>query len=123
MIVGFDIDGTITRHPPFFAFLADSLRQAGHRVLIITFREDRPATEADLKNWGIVYNKLITSTLDSCLEHGVDEWKAFVCRQEKVDIFFEDDPDVLKQVDPATLCFMPVDTQLSQEPTLEHPGN
>jgi uncharacterized HAD superfamily protein len=109
MIVGFDIDGTITRHPPFFAFLARSLRQAGHRVLIITFREDRPATEADLAAWGVSYNKLITATLDSSLKHGVDKWKAFVCRKEKVDIFFEDDPDVLREIGSATVCFMPVD--------------
>ena len=83
-------------------------------MLIITFREDRPATQADLKTWGIAYDKLITSSLDSCMEHGVDEWKGFVCRQEKVDIFFKDDPDVLEQIDSATICFMPLDSQMSQ---------
>ena len=41
MVVAFDIDDTISRHPQFFAFLTQALIAAGHKVLIITFRSDR----------------------------------------------------------------------------------
>lgn len=109
MIVAFDIDDTITRHPEFFAFLSASLRDAGHRVLIITFRENRDATIADLRKWGIEYDDVVTSTLEGTLQAGVDEWKAAVCLEHQVDIFFEDDPEVLKHIDDVVLCMMPVD--------------
>jgi hypothetical protein len=111
MVIAFDIDGTITRNPPFFAFLTQALVDAGHRVLIITFRESRPATEADLASWGIVYDQLITSSLDLCMQHGVDGWKAAECRKAQVEIFFEDDPDVLARIDPSTLCLQPTSAE------------
>ncbi|MBL1218621.1 MAG: HAD family hydrolase [Planctomycetes bacterium] len=109
MNIALDIDDTITRHPEFFAFLTASLRQAGHRIIILTFREDAEVTTADLHGWGIVFDELITSSLDLCLKHGVDEWKGAMCRQHNVDVFFEDDPDVLQHVDDHTMCLMPVD--------------
>jgi hypothetical protein len=107
MIVAFDIDDTISRHPQFFSFLTQALKAAGHEVLIITFREDRPAAEADLCAWGIAWTKLITSTLEACLAVGVDEWKAAECRKARVDVFFEDDPNVLQHIDPITVCLQP----------------
>lgn len=109
MNVAFDIDDTITRTPEFFAFLSHALQSAGHRVIIITFRDNREATADDLRAWGVAYDELITSTLDLCLEHGVDEWKAEVCRKHCVNILFEDDPDVLRHVDDSVICMMPVD--------------
>jgi len=116
MIIAFDIDDTISRHPQFFAFLTQALKAAGHQVLIITFREDRSATEADLRAWGIAWTRLITSTLDACLAVGVDEWKASECRKARVDIFFEDDPNVLQHIDPATLCLQPYTRPEPQAP-------
>jgi len=107
MVVALDIDGIITRCPEFFALLAKELLRAGHAVVIITFREDRTSAAADLARWGVPYSELVTSTLDACLEHGVNEWKGVVCRREGVDVFFEDDPDVLAHIDDRTLCFMP----------------
>ncbi len=109
MITAFDIDDTITRHPEFFSLLTRALRDAGHTVLIITFREGREDTEADLRAWNIAYDTLITSSLEACLEHGVDEWKAAVCKQHGVEIFFEDDPNVLTHFDDSVLCLMPVE--------------
>ena len=67
MVVAFDIDDTISRHPKFFSFLTRALKAAGHEVVIITFREDRQATEAALRGWGIAWTKLLTSTLETCL--------------------------------------------------------
>jgi len=108
MIVGFDIDDTITQHPKFFSLISHALFNAGHKVIIITFREDRQIAENDLKQWNILYNKLITSTLESSFEYGVNEWKAEMCRQNNVDIFFDDDPRVIKHIDASTFCIMPI---------------
>lgn len=107
MVVAFDIDDTITRHPQFFAFLTQALIAAGHQVLIITFRADRLATESDLRDWGIGWTTLITSSLEACLATGVDEWKSSECRKAGVEVFFEDDPRVLKHIAPNTVCLQP----------------
>jgi predicted glycosyltransferase len=109
MIVAFDIDDTITRHPEFFAFLSNKLKDGGHTVIIITFRENRPTTEALLEKLGVAYDKLVTSSLEAHMEHGVDEWKAAVCQELKADVFFEDDPHVVKHVDDSTICMIPID--------------
>jgi len=108
MKVALDIDDTITRHPAFFAFLSKALLDAGHEVVILTFREDRTSTAADLAGWGVVYTDLITSTLDAHLEHGVNEWKGAMCQQHGIDLFFEDSMEVLQHVPEPTVCFAPV---------------
>ncbi|MFW6038970.1 MAG: hypothetical protein ACOC9P_00655 [bacterium] len=103
------IDDTITRHPPFFALLSRSLVDAGHRVIIITFRDDAEVTADDLRDWGVVYHDLICWSMQAGDLADVDAWKATVCREHGVEVFFEDDPDVLAHVDAATVCFMPFD--------------
>ena len=110
MVIGLDIDDTITRHQEFFSFLSNALVDAGHKVVIITFRENRTATEDYLKQSGIAYSELVTSTLDSCFEYGVDEWKSAMCRKHGVEILFDDDPKAIKYVDESTLCMMPIKT-------------
>jgi len=112
MVVALDIDDTITRHPEFFAFLSRRLLDEGHKVVIITFREDRQATRVLLDNLGIAFSTLVTSSLEAHLTHGVDEWKAAVCREHAVDVFFEDDPRVIRHVAEPTVCMMPVDKKL-----------
>ena len=107
MVVAFDIDDTISRHPQFFSFLTRVLLAAGHEVLIITFRQDRTGTESDLRDWAIAWTRLITATTEACLAEGVNRWKASECRKAGVDVFFEDDPDVLQHIDPTTLCLQP----------------
>src|SRR5262245_56407316 len=116
MIIALDIDDTITQHPPFFALLSSSLMAAGHQVIIITFREDRARAEADLRAWGISYTTLVTASLEQHLEHGVYEWKAAMCRRHAVDIFFEDNPDVLRHVAPRTFCLMALTPDRAQLP-------
>jgi hypothetical protein len=37
----------------------------------------------------------------------VDEWKAGECRKARVDVFFEDDANVLRHVDAGTVCMQP----------------
>jgi hypothetical protein len=109
MVIALDIDDTITRHPAFFALISQALIQAGHRVLIITFRDEagRADTEADLDGWGIAYDELICWSMASCDLAEVDAWKAAVCRAHGVEIFFEDDANVLAHVDEETVCMQP----------------
>jgi len=35
----------------------------------------------------------------------VDEWKSSECRKAGVGVFFEDDPNVLKHIDPTRFAF------------------
>jgi len=44
------IDGTISEHPEFFAVLSSALRTAGHRVVVLTYRDPAraEATNAQL---------------------------------------------------------------------------
>lgn len=109
MTTAFDIDGTITRQPAFFSLISQALVKAGHRVLIITFRDDIEVTEYDLREWGIAYDKLICWSMEQFNDtDDADAWKATVCRRYGVEVLFEDDPDVLVHVDAKTVCFMPV---------------
>jgi hypothetical protein len=109
MVIAFDIDQTITRHPGFFACISRALVRDGHEVVIITFREDRASTEADLREWGIEYTRLVTSELGSVLRHGVERWKGAVCREHGVEVFFEDDAEVLRHVDQGVFTLLAVD--------------
>jgi hypothetical protein len=106
MILGLDIDGTITRHPEFFAALANGFRAAGHRVVIITFRQDRESTVSDLREWGIGYDELVTSTVSEHLKHGVDAWKGAVCESRGVHVLIDDDATVLGSLRPGTIGLM-----------------
>src|SRR5581483_11571710 len=58
MNVALDIDGTISEHPEFFAVLSAALRKAGHRVLVLTYRDPArgEATRAQLTAWGIEFD-------------------------------------------------------------------
>lgn len=108
MVLGLDIDGTITRHPGFFAALSQAFRAAGHRVVIITFREDRESTQKDLAEWGIVFDELVTSSVSEHLEHGVNAWKGVVCQKRGVQVLIDDDADVLKELRVPTLGLLVV---------------
>lgn len=120
MVIAFDIDDTITRHPAFFSFISQALVQAGHRVLIITFRDEssRSDTESELAEWGIAYDQLICWSMSSCDLADVDRWKAMVCREHGVELFFEDDVAVLAHVDDATVCLQPFCTDSGSQSKL-----
>ena len=116
MIVGLDVDQTITRHPEFFALLSRALVEASHQVVIITFRDDRESTEQQLNEWDICWTTLVTLPKLQDLTENPDAWKAGVCRQLGVDILFDDDPAVLAHVDAQVVCLMPVDPHRSKLP-------
>ncbi len=107
MIVGIDIDGTITRCPEFFALLSKTLKAEEHTVLIITFRDDPvEIIQAELMQLGIAYTELITKVNIEANEFVT--WKAEMCKRRGVDIFFEDMPDVAAAVEPPTVVMLPL---------------
>lgn len=53
------------------------------------------------------HDRIVTWSSADCDLAGMDFWKAKVCTEHEIDVFFEDDPSVLVFVDPATVCFMP----------------
>lgn len=65
MIIQIDIDGTIDHSPQFFSWLTSALRRDKHTILIVSSRTTSPenlkATAAELKAWGVVYDRLILS--------------------------------------------------------------
>lgn len=109
MTIGFDIDGTITRCPPFFSLISHALIAAGHRVLIITFREDRNSAANDLRDWNVVYSELITWSYTRYAGQDMYAWKARVCARGDVDILFDDDPQVLSALPDDVLGMMVAD--------------
>ena len=114
MNVALDIDDTITRCPEFFAFLSKALKNAGHSVYVISFRADYDSTADDLADYGVVYDELVLAAdLDLDIE-GFYKWKAEMCRRLKIDVFFEDMPEVAREVDEATVCFVPIDPDPSR---------
>jgi hypothetical protein len=62
MRIAFDIDDTITRCPQFFAVVSKALMAAGHKVYIVSHREDRGFTEEDLAEYCVCFNELILPT-------------------------------------------------------------
>ena len=107
--IAFDIDDTITLHPEFFSLSSKALVDAGHEVLIVTFRTDRLEAHRFLQSMQIEYTHLITLTQDEQLHRDLDPWKGEICQRYRVDVFFEDRPEVIEHVRPPTICFMPVD--------------
>ena len=109
MVIGLDIDGTITRHPKFFALVSQALVQGGHQVVVITFREDRKSAADDFAVWGVAYSELVTwSSMENAGEN-MYAWKARRCTAKNVEILFDDDPLVLCQLNPVVVSMMVVD--------------
>jgi len=112
MVIGLDIDGAINRHPQFFAFMSQTLMQAGYEVVVITFREDRASATDDLAAWGIRYGQLVTWSFQADGGEDMYAGKDRRCHTLRVDILFDDDPLVLCRLPPAILGMMPVDHQI-----------
>jgi hypothetical protein len=120
MNVGFDIDDTITRCPEFFGIISKALRAVGHRVYVISWREDREFAEQDLAECGISFDELVLPPQELLYAASGDwkaeaaRWKSEVCRKLKVDVFFEDMPEVIRALDKGTVAFMAVDPSRGQ---------
>jgi len=99
MRIGLDLDGLLDERPDFFAFLTATLRQAGHFVAILTYRDpaSRLKTEGQLAGWGIAYDELhfARSLAD----------KGRLCRELAIDVYFDDQDECLQDVGEATTVF------------------
>jgi hypothetical protein len=92
MKVALDIDGTISEHPEFFALLASTLRAAGHRVVVLTYRDPAraEATRAQLAAWGVGFDELVIApSLDV---------KGELCGALGVDLYFDDQDECIAAV-------------------------
>ncbi len=104
-IVQIDIDGTITRMPPFYKWLTEHLKSDGHRVLIVSSRTTSPEndkiTAQELAEMGVVYDKLILSPAitdldekrfppDLAQSERLFVHKLFVAQDEKTTILIDD---------------------------------
>ncbi len=104
-----DIDCTITYAPEFFALLTNHMDA---EVIILTFKSDEDDARKILSECNIRYDRLICS---SDPELGMKDtekryqWKAEVLKHLEADVFFEDMPEVIANVDQSTKIFMAVD--------------
>jgi hypothetical protein len=97
MNVALDIDGTISERPELFALLSSALRAAGHRVLVLTYRdpERADATRAQLASLGIAFDELVIApSLEA---------KGPLCAALGVDVFFDDQDECIAAVPEGTL--------------------
>jgi len=92
--LGLDLDGTITEAPKFFSAWTHSWPG---RVVIITYRNDREKTIADLEHLMIRYDDLVlVDRMDG---------KAAVIAEYGVSMYVDDQPEMLKNV-PAGVSVM-----------------
>ena len=103
MIVGLDLDGTVTACPWFFAALTKGLKANGHKVVVITFRGEGGRAKAvqDLQTCDIAYDVLIMSKNVDLQDIG--RWKRRIAIREGIDLMIDDMPEVL--------CCMPPEVQ------------
>lgn len=106
LTIAIDIDDTISRSPAFFSFLSKAAVAAGHRVLIVTLREDRSGAEKELLDWGIEWHELFMASSEALDEHGLYEWKSKVCEEHGVDVIFDDMVEILDHVDDSVTRFL-----------------
>jgi hypothetical protein len=99
MRVGLDLDGLLDEQPEFFRLLSGALRDGGHHVAILTYRDpaSRARTEAQLADLGIRYDEVhFARSLED---------KGRLCRELAIDVYFDDQDECLVAVDERTTVF------------------
>jgi hypothetical protein len=99
MRIGLDLDGLLDEQPAFFALLTTALRASGHFVAVLTYRdpESRARTEAQLAGWGIACDELrFARSLQD---------KGCLCRELKIDVYFDDQDECIQDVREETTVF------------------
>lgn len=87
--LGIDIDGCVDEAPLFFKLLTKCWPG---KVFVISYRSDRDKAVADLARYDIHYDELILVRSF--------EAKAEVIREKGISIYFDDQPEMLKNVSP-----------------------
>ena len=97
MTIALDIDGTISERPDFFALLSVSFRRAGHRVIVITYRDPAraDATKVQLAGWGVEFDELVIA--------GSLTGKGEACAAHAVDLFIDDQDECIAGVPESVL--------------------
>jgi len=93
--LGIDLDGTIDEAPFFFRTLAAVWPG---KTIILTFRDDRAKTVADLARFGI--------RLDEVILVNSFEAKAQNTVEKGILVYFDDQPEILKHVRPPVNVFL-----------------
>lgn len=111
MILGLDIDNTITASPAFYSGLTDQVYDEGGRVVVISSRSNNPEvralTEKELAEKGIKYEKLyLFRPIDEIRhwcpypeigDYNIYLWqKLYHCISEGVDCFHDDEDAVIQ---------------------------
>lgn len=91
MNVGIDLDFTITELPEFFRILTGALRDAGHKVYVVSFRDNEglEASAGEAREHGVSFDGLFHPEDDE----GLSEFKARMARELAIDIFIDDMPE------------------------------
>jgi uncharacterized HAD superfamily protein len=99
LTIALDIDGTISERPAFFALLAAAFRAAGHRVIVLTYRDPARAavTREQLAAWGVGFDDLVIAPSL--------EGKGRLCAAHAVDVFFDDQDECIADVPESVLVF------------------
>ncbi len=85
--LGFDLDGTITESPDFFSMLSNVWPGW---VYIVSYRSDYDKAKSLVDEFGMKYEELIlVDRMDG---------KAAVIEDREIDIFFDDQPEMLKNI-------------------------
>lgn len=124
MKIAIDIDGTITRLPKFFKQFIDSFIDNDNEIHILTgakpnSRNDGNNKEGNysnlpnrmkqLKKYGIENYTVLISVLRETDTPGVAEGKGDYCKENKIDIIFEDNSkyaEAIKRISPHTIIFL-----------------
>lgn len=134
MKIAIDIDGTLTAFPELFKLIMVALKTAGHYVCFLTgtlgdvnilishdkemdtgylkklCKETLDGRIEQLESYGVIsdmYNELIVACGKTVTD--VAELKGAFCKQEKIDVVFEDTKlftDSIGCVAPETTCFL-----------------
>lgn len=95
LTLGLDIDGCIDEAPNFFSQLSHSW--AGE-VIVVSFRNHYEKAAEVLRRWDIRFDKLILTTSLA--------GKAAVIEREGINLFFDDQPEALKDIPEDVAVFL-----------------
>lgn len=93
--LGLDLDGLLDEANDFFRTLS---KIWPGRVVVISYRDDYPKTEADLKRLKIRYDELVL--VDSF------DAKADVIAEKQIGVYFDDQPEMLKNIPEGVHIFL-----------------
>ena len=103
MNIGIDIDGTITEAPEFFATFAKGFRAAGHKVYVVSYRDqiDIEDSTVEMREFGVEFDGIHHSVG----RESIPDFKARIARELDLDIFFDDMPEALLKLPPKCIRF------------------